>query len=242
MTRRLERVEEHRRRAGRRDRRREWPRPGSRTRARGGGLPCAEVTFRTRRGRARDRRPSPAGPTLLVGAGTVIDVDQVDAAPSTRARASSSRRASTRPWSAEPGARRGRCCRASPPRPRSSPRSRCGPATSSSSSRPSLGGSRDARRAGRAVPERALHPDRRRDGPRERARSTWRSRAVLAVGGSWMVPPPLLAAARLRRDQAAGIRRRAARAGGRESDRQLAEPDDPPRRRLPRTTSSRWAR
>jgi 2-dehydro-3-deoxyphosphogluconate aldolase / (4S)-4-hydroxy-2-oxoglutarate aldolase len=45
----------------------------------GGGLPCAEVTFRT--AHAAEALKAMAGdPRLLVGAGTVLTVDQVDAA------------------------------------------------------------------------------------------------------------------------------------------------------------------
>jgi 2-dehydro-3-deoxyphosphogluconate aldolase / (4S)-4-hydroxy-2-oxoglutarate aldolase len=45
-----------------------------------GGLPCAEVTFRTRAGREAIARIAKSHPSLLLGAGTVLAVDQVRAA------------------------------------------------------------------------------------------------------------------------------------------------------------------
>ncbi|MFR8088734.1 MAG: bifunctional 4-hydroxy-2-oxoglutarate aldolase/2-dehydro-3-deoxy-phosphogluconate aldolase [Lachnospirales bacterium] len=45
-----------------------------------GGLPCAEVTFRTKEGEEAIRRISEAVPEMLVGAGTVLTIDQVDRA------------------------------------------------------------------------------------------------------------------------------------------------------------------
>ena len=45
-----------------------------------GGLPCAEVTFRTKEGEEAIRRISEAVPEMLVGAGTVLTTDQVDRA------------------------------------------------------------------------------------------------------------------------------------------------------------------
>lgn len=45
-----------------------------------GGLPCAEVTFRTAQAEESIRLMSQAYPDMLVGAGTVINTDQVDRA------------------------------------------------------------------------------------------------------------------------------------------------------------------
>lgn len=45
-----------------------------------GGLPCAEVTFRTAAAEESIRRMSEAFPEMLVGAGTVLTVEQVDRA------------------------------------------------------------------------------------------------------------------------------------------------------------------
>lgn len=45
-----------------------------------GGLPCAEVTFRTSAAKEAIRRMSEAYPDMLVGAGTVLSVEQVDEA------------------------------------------------------------------------------------------------------------------------------------------------------------------
>jgi 2-dehydro-3-deoxyphosphogluconate aldolase/(4S)-4-hydroxy-2-oxoglutarate aldolase len=45
-----------------------------------GGLPCAEVTFRTRAGKEAIARIAKAHPSMLLGAGTVLTVDQVQAA------------------------------------------------------------------------------------------------------------------------------------------------------------------
>ncbi len=45
-----------------------------------GGLPCAEVTFRTAQGEEAIRRIAKADPDVLVGAGTVLTTDQVDRA------------------------------------------------------------------------------------------------------------------------------------------------------------------
>ncbi len=45
-----------------------------------GGLPCAEVTFRTAAAEESIRRMSKAFPEMLVGAGTVLTVEQVDRA------------------------------------------------------------------------------------------------------------------------------------------------------------------
>lgn len=45
-----------------------------------GGLPCAEVTFRTAEGEEGIRRISAACPQMLVGAGTVLTTEQVDRA------------------------------------------------------------------------------------------------------------------------------------------------------------------
>ena len=46
----------------------------------GGGLPCAEVTFRTDAAASAIRTMSASFPQMLVGAGTVISTDQVDEA------------------------------------------------------------------------------------------------------------------------------------------------------------------
>ena len=45
-----------------------------------GGLPCAEVTFRTDAAQEAIRRMAEAFPELLVGAGTVLTTEQVDRA------------------------------------------------------------------------------------------------------------------------------------------------------------------
>ena len=45
-----------------------------------GGIPCAEVTFRTAQGEESIRRIKKNVPEILVGAGTVLTVDQVDRA------------------------------------------------------------------------------------------------------------------------------------------------------------------
>lgn len=45
-----------------------------------GGIPCAEVTFRTAQGEEAMRRISKGLPEILLGAGTVINTDQVDRA------------------------------------------------------------------------------------------------------------------------------------------------------------------
>lgn len=45
-----------------------------------GGLPCAEVTFRTEQAEEAIRRMSKEVPEMLVGAGTVLNIEQVDKA------------------------------------------------------------------------------------------------------------------------------------------------------------------
>ena len=45
-----------------------------------GGIPCAEVTFRTDAAAEAIRRMSESYPDMLVGAGTVLETEQVDAA------------------------------------------------------------------------------------------------------------------------------------------------------------------
>lgn len=45
-----------------------------------GGIPCAEVTFRTEAAAESIRRMKEAYPDMLIGAGTVLKVEQVDAA------------------------------------------------------------------------------------------------------------------------------------------------------------------
>jgi 2-dehydro-3-deoxyphosphogluconate aldolase/(4S)-4-hydroxy-2-oxoglutarate aldolase len=45
-----------------------------------GGIPCAEVTFRTAQGEEAIRRISAAAPDMLLGAGTVLTTEQVDRA------------------------------------------------------------------------------------------------------------------------------------------------------------------
>ena len=45
-----------------------------------GGIPCAEVTFRTAQGEESIRRIAKEAPDVLVGAGTVLTCDQVDRA------------------------------------------------------------------------------------------------------------------------------------------------------------------
>ena len=61
-----------------------------------GGLPCAEVTFRTEAAEESIRLMSEAYPDMLVGAGTVLTVEQVDRAGSGRGPSSSSAPALTR--------------------------------------------------------------------------------------------------------------------------------------------------
>ena len=51
-----------------------------------GGLPCAEVTFRTAQGEEAIRRISKEVPEILLGAGTVLTTDQVDRAISAGAK------------------------------------------------------------------------------------------------------------------------------------------------------------
>lgn len=51
-----------------------------------GGLPCAEVTFRTEAAEESIRRMSEAYPAMLVGAGTVLTVEQVERAVSAGAK------------------------------------------------------------------------------------------------------------------------------------------------------------
>ena len=45
-----------------------------------GGIPCAEITFRTSQGEDAIRRIAAEAPEVLVGAGTVLTIDQVDCA------------------------------------------------------------------------------------------------------------------------------------------------------------------
>jgi 2-dehydro-3-deoxyphosphogluconate aldolase/(4S)-4-hydroxy-2-oxoglutarate aldolase len=45
-----------------------------------GGIPCAEVTFRTAQGEAAIRRINKEVPSILLGAGTVLSIEQVDRA------------------------------------------------------------------------------------------------------------------------------------------------------------------
>lgn len=52
----------------------------------GGGLPCAEITFRTPRASEALRRIAKAHPDFLVGAGTVLTPDQADRARDAGAR------------------------------------------------------------------------------------------------------------------------------------------------------------
>lgn len=51
-----------------------------------GGLPCAEITFRTTEGEEAIRRIAREAPDVLVGAGTVLTVEQVDRAKAAGAR------------------------------------------------------------------------------------------------------------------------------------------------------------
>jgi 2-dehydro-3-deoxyphosphogluconate aldolase/(4S)-4-hydroxy-2-oxoglutarate aldolase len=51
-----------------------------------GGLPCAEITFRTAAAEDAIRRISSSLPEIIVGAGTVLSVDQADKAVSAGAR------------------------------------------------------------------------------------------------------------------------------------------------------------
>lgn len=51
-----------------------------------GGLPCAEITFRTAAAEEAIRRISSSLPEIIVGAGTVLSVDQADRAVSAGAR------------------------------------------------------------------------------------------------------------------------------------------------------------
>jgi len=45
-----------------------------------GGIPCAEITFRTAHGEEAIRRVAARLPETLMGAGTVLNTDQVDRA------------------------------------------------------------------------------------------------------------------------------------------------------------------
>ena len=51
-----------------------------------GGVPCAEITFRTAEGEESIRRIAKEVPDILLGAGTVLTVDQVDRAVSAGAK------------------------------------------------------------------------------------------------------------------------------------------------------------
>jgi 2-dehydro-3-deoxyphosphogluconate aldolase/(4S)-4-hydroxy-2-oxoglutarate aldolase len=51
-----------------------------------GGIPCAEITFRTAQGEEAIRRISKEVPEILLGAGTVLSIDQVDRAVSAGAK------------------------------------------------------------------------------------------------------------------------------------------------------------
>jgi len=51
-----------------------------------GGLPCAEITFRTAQAEEAIRRIAVAFPEMLVGAGTVLTIEQVDKAVAAGAR------------------------------------------------------------------------------------------------------------------------------------------------------------
>ena len=51
-----------------------------------GGIPCAEITFRTEQGEEAIRRVSKGLPEILLGAGTVVSVEQVDRAVDAGAR------------------------------------------------------------------------------------------------------------------------------------------------------------
>lgn len=51
-----------------------------------GGLPCAEVTFRTAAAAEAIQLMKNAHPEMLVGAGTVLTIDQVDTAIAARSR------------------------------------------------------------------------------------------------------------------------------------------------------------
>ena len=54
-----------------------------------GGLPCAEVTFRTAAAKDAIKTMSKEFPEMLVGAGTVLTIEQVDEAVSNGAKRSS---------------------------------------------------------------------------------------------------------------------------------------------------------
>ena len=51
-----------------------------------GGLPCAEVTFRTEAAEESIRLMAEQFPEMLVGAGTVLTTEQVDAAVGSRSK------------------------------------------------------------------------------------------------------------------------------------------------------------
>jgi 2-keto-3-deoxy-6-phosphogluconate aldolase len=81
-----------------------------------GGLPCAEITFRTAAGAEALRRIAAEQPDMLVGAGTVLTTQQAQQARRV-ARSSSSPPASTRPWSTTARITTSPSTRASAPRP-----------------------------------------------------------------------------------------------------------------------------
>ena len=82
------------------------------------GLPCAEITFRTRPAARRSQAIAAPVPEIRVGAGTVVNVAQAEAALAAGA-SFSWRPASTRRWSTSPSPTLCRSCPASARPPRS---------------------------------------------------------------------------------------------------------------------------
>ena len=178
-----------------------------------GGLPVAEVTFRTpdaaaiRVGRRRG--------DMLVGAGTVLTVAQVDRAHDAGARFWSRPGLSARRRAALPGARRPGASRARHRhRDHGGPRPRPGHREVLPGRRPAVGA--DGQGAGRRVPTGAVRAH-RRDHGREPAPATWPSRRSPPSVARWMVAPDLLAAGDVGRGdrplRGHGRRRRPVRTG-----------------------------
>ena len=155
-----------------------------------GGLPCAEVTFRTAAALRVAPRRWPSGPEVLVGRRHRARATQVDAAVEAGARFIVSPGFSRRRGRALPGDGC-RYCPGSPPRPRSmgaaGGRARHGQVLPR---RVAVAGCRLCKALRRAVPVGAVRADRRASPPH--LPGYLAVPAVLAVGGTWMVAPDLL--------------------------------------------------
>ena len=144
--------------------------------------------------RSRSAPPQPrtrssalaADPALLVGAGTVLDVDQVDR-PSMPAPASSSRRASAPRWSRRARSSASRSCPASPRRQRSIAGARRRASTCQALPGRPLGGAAMVKALAGAVPRRAVHADGRNQRANLRDYLALRSRSRSAAAG-WSPP------------------------------------------------------